>query len=254
MAFGLIVVGGGIGVLVGLSGMGGASLLVPVLVLMGWPFSTVVRTALVFNLGTKGAALTGYARRRDVDWRWVARIAIGGVPAAAFGSAVASLLTRLGIPPEVWRVALAVTLSLAGLVTATKACSPGALARVSVLGVRWPPPARAAAIVAFGVVLGLSVGLTAVGAGALVAPVLQWRARLPLRSVVGTDLAVGIALTAVAAALHGLHLAAAGPTASLLLGSIPGTWLGRRWGTALPQRSLSLVLSGLVMLSGVLLL
>ncbi|MBX6724304.1 MAG: sulfite exporter TauE/SafE family protein, partial [Dactylosporangium sp.] len=86
MSLTIVLVGLAIGTLVGLTGVGGGSLLTPVLVWLGTPVPVAVGTDLVANAATKFFGAVQHERQRSVSWRWVAALAVGGVPAALLGT------------------------------------------------------------------------------------------------------------------------------------------------------------------------
>jgi len=245
----IALVGLFVGLLVGLTGVGGGSLLTPMLVLLGVPVPAAVGTDLVYNVGTKLMGTLTHWRQGGIEWRWVAALSAGGVPAAVIGSLVSQALAReAGVLGHL----LGGALILAALGTGVQQV------------IRWrqrrsdhpdavPPhmPVSPAALLPLGVVVGFLVGLTSIGAGALIAPALLVWSNLSGRRVVGTDVANGLLLTAAAGLAHASvgavewHL-----VLNLVLGSIPGAYLGSRLTTYVRSGPLRTVVSGLVLVSG----
>ncbi|MBE3590932.1 MAG: sulfite exporter TauE/SafE family protein [Firmicutes bacterium] len=284
MSMTVVLVGLLVGTLVGLTGVGGGSLLTPILIWMGVPVSTSIGTDLVSNAATKLLGLFQHHRQRSVSWRWVFALAVTGVPAALLGTwAVAWLHTR----PEtdgVLKHILGAALVLATLATVAQGwvrrraprgaqaapgapAGPGVTAGPSVAAPgsqaadadAAPPLDEAAAdgrpgrlVYVFGALVGFMVGLTSVGGGALVAPVLFLLSRLSPRRIVGTDIGNAFFLTVAAGAAHAAIGTVNLPLAlNLMLGSLPGVWLGSRLTLVVPRRPLRAVISGIVLVTGV---
>lgn len=234
------------GLLVGLTGVGGGSILTPLLVFLGVPLPTAVGTDLVSSIGTKLVGMVQHGRQQAVDWRAAMLLAVGGVPTAVLGSFVSHLLGRSALP--FLTHILGAALVLAALSTLLQ----------HVLRRRHPPgegASLALPLPAVGLGVGFIVGLTSVGAGALVAPTLFLASRLSTRQVVGTDVAAGFVLSLAAGLAHaGLGAADLPMVLNLLLGSVPGAILGTRLTLYVPNRPLRTIVSGLVFLSGLRLL
>jgi uncharacterized membrane protein YfcA len=235
-ACGLIV-----GALVGLTGVGGGSLMTPILVLaFGQPPAMAVGTDLMFSAGTKLVATASFGFSRRVDWRIVGRLAIGSVPAVA---AVIAWLWLDPRPPgaidQLISRCLAVILALA----AAALLLHDPLRRLGLtFTAAWLTGAerhKVALTVAAGVLLGLGVSMTSAGAGALGAAVLValYPLRLPSDRLVATDIAHALPITAIAAAGHAVlgHVNLR-VLACLLVGSIPGVILATRATIRLPPQ------------------
>lgn len=245
MSIAIAVVGLFVGILVGLTGVGGGSLLTPILVLIGVPIPAAVGTDLVYNVGTKLTSTLQHWRQGGIDWRWAGAMAAGGVPMAIIGSLASNALSK---DEALLSHILGAALVLAGLSTVVQEF------------IRWrrgrreaPPPPRVSPLhlVPLGAAVGFLVGLTSIGAGSLVAPALLLWSGLAARRIVGTDVANGLFLTVAAGMAHASigavdwHL-----VLNLVIGSVPGAWLGSRLTVYVPGRPLKAVVSGLVFLSG----
>lgn len=215
-----------VGVLVGLTGVGGGSLMTPLLVLaFGFHPATAVGTDLLYASATKAVGTSVHGWKGTVDWGVVARLAIGSLPATALTLLWLSQAGEHSLAAE--RV-ITVTLGIALVLTAV-----ATLFRRYVL--RWLKPLgemrggrRTATTIALGVVLGVLVSLTSVGAGALgMTALLVLYPLHPIKRLVGSDIAHAVPLTLLAGLGHlalgsvDLHL-----LVSLLAGSIPGVIVG----------------------------
>ncbi|MEE4025373.1 sulfite exporter TauE/SafE family protein [Gordonia sp. PKS22-38] len=255
----------GIGIVIGLTGMGGGALMTPTLVLFfNVPPLTAVSSDLVVSAATKPVGTVVHTRNGTVHWKIVLWLVIGSVPAAFSGALVISWLGPLAGVSEFVKTALGIVLLIAaaGLVgraylTLRQNMRPDPSA------VAGPPPAtgndiavRMLPTLAVGVIGGLVVGLTSVGSGSLV--IIALMALYPFLSanwLVGTDLAQAVPLVIAAAAGHLLFGDVDwSVVAPLLVGSIPGAYIGARLSSrasaGLVRRALALVLvtAGLKML------
>jgi uncharacterized protein len=234
-----VLCGGCVGLLIGLTGVGGGSLMTPLLVLgFGQPPAVAVGTDLVFSATTKLAATTASGFGRRVDWRIVGRLALGSVPACA---AVLSWLWTLDRTPVVLDAVVSRCLAVVLATAALGLLLQPWLRRIGLsLTAAWLERAqrhKVAVTVIAGAVLGAGVGLTSVGAGALgvVALLALYPLRLSAERLVATDIAHALPITAMAGAGHALL----GHTdlralACLLIGSIPGILLASRLTIRLP--------------------
>jgi uncharacterized protein len=232
---GVSVAGLVVGVVVGLTGMGGGALLTPIMVLVfGVQPLAAVSSDLVAGLVMKPIGGGVHLRRGTVHMGIVRWLVVGSVPAAFTG---VLLLRALG-DGEGTQHALKIMLGVALLTAAT------AMVVKVVLTARRPaqvldlePPARPLVTVAIGVVGGLLVGLTSVGSGSLII-VMLLAAYPTLRSsaLVGTDLVQAVPLIAAAAFGHLLFGDfRLGLTTSLLIGAVPGVYFGARWSSRAPD-------------------
>ena len=225
--------GGFVGFLVGLTGVGGGSLMAPLLILMfGFSPSVAVGTDLWFAAITKTAGGLIHHRLGSADWKLVGRLCLGSIPAAVL------TLMWLGFYHQgrLESHLLMLLLGCALLATATlMILRPHLTVPLHNLRQRLSPQlprirARQFALTVVGAaVIGSLVTLTSVGAGALVAVMLAilYPLRLGTKKIVGTDIIHAVPLTLVAAIGHSwLGNVDAWLLASLLLGSIPGIIIG----------------------------
>jgi uncharacterized membrane protein YfcA len=238
---GLIALAGlAVGLVVGLTGVGGGSLMTPVLVLLfGVAPHLAVGTDLLNASISKVFGTALHAGKRTVDWPVVGRLALGSLPAALLTLAWMNLTHAAGIRDRFIFAAIGWTLLLTAAGMLLRARLPDAGPRLGPRLQAWLQPLQAPLTVLAGAVLGVLVTLTSIGAGALgtVALVYLYPLRMDSRRLVGTSLAFGIPL----ALLAGLgHLRIGNVDFDLLLnllaGSVPGMLLGTRLGSRMPQR------------------
>lgn len=233
------------GVLVGLTGVGGGSLVTPVLALFGIPAVHAVGTDLAFAAITKSCGVIVHRAQSSVDWRVVRLLAAGSCPAAL---AMVALLafTDLHFGGKLIKATLAVALILTALSLFVDRSRLGrALARARRLR-----PLRPALTLAGGAALGALVTLSSIGAGALGAMFLAvLYPRMEARSIAGTDIAHAVPLTIIAGSGHlWLGNVDGWLLASLLAGSVPGIVVASLVAGRLPERVVRSAL-GLVLLA-----
>lgn len=244
----LVVSGAVVGTIVGLTGVGGGSLMTPILVLaFGYHPVAAVGTDLLYAAVTKSTGSVIHGFSRNIDWRIVGFLALGSVPAVAI-----TLLTvsAMGISGNAAARATNIALGIALLVTASLL-----VFRKSILALRPPGGATdrrrdAVLTVATGLVLGTLVSLTSVGAGAVgVTALLLLYPALPVARIIGTDIAHAVPLTAAAGFGHwwigNVNFVL---LASLLAGSIPGIIVGSYFATRVPEKILRMLLAAVLVL------
>jgi uncharacterized membrane protein YfcA len=228
---GLVAIAGLIvGFAVGLTGMGGGALMTPVLVLVfGVQPLTAVSSDLVASLIMKPVGVAVHVGQRTVNWRLVAWLSAGSVPAAFAGVALLRLLGRGAALQSVVQLALGAVLFLAVGAMAVKWLIDRrrSTPRVPASGGQ-PIRVRRAATLLLGAGVGLIVGITSVGSGSLVIVLLLLLyPALKGSQTVGTDLTQAIPMVGSAALAHILfgdfQMAL---TLSIVAGSIPGVLLG----------------------------
>ena len=254
----LILAGLGVGLLIGLTGVGGGSVMTPLLIL-GWgvPPLTAVGTDLLFAAGTKAGGLWPLWRLRRIPWAVVGWMALGSVPVSALTVWWMShqLHNALSSVESLVKLSLGVALLLTAGVTLYKAMQGTTFTPAQALaptGAESGTDRHPSLTVALGAVIGALVSLTSVGAGALgMTALLLLYPRLPLPRTVAADIAHAVPLTLVAGLGHSLlgHVDWA-LLSALLLGSIPGIWLGTQWVHRLPTRLSRLALSLVLALAG----
>jgi uncharacterized membrane protein YfcA len=230
----LTLAGLGVGVVVGLTGMGGGALMTPILVLVfGVPPVAAVSSDLAASAVMKPFGGMVHARRGTVRWPLVGWLCIGSVPSAFVGVLLLRLVGDDGAVQHLIQLALAVALVLAALGLVVKGYS----ARRRPAPVETPPlRVRPLPTALLGAAGGLVVGLTSVGSGSLIIVVLlALYPSLRANDLVGTDLVQAVPLVTAAALGHALfgdlHLDIA---AAVLIGSIPGVLIGARLSARAP--------------------
>jgi uncharacterized membrane protein YfcA len=228
-----------VGAMVGLTGVGGGSLMTPILVLIfGQSPAVAVGTDLVFSATTKLAATASFGYSRRVDWRIVGRLALGSIPGAA-AIVLGFWMTRRtpGVIEHAIAQALAVVLAVAAVALLLRYPLRRLGLRLTSVWLQRAERLTFPLTVATGLLLGVAVTLTSVGAGALgvVALLALYPLRLTGDRLVATDIAHAVPVTAVAGASHAL-LGHVDPhvLGLLLAGSVPGVLLASRATVRLP--------------------
>lgn len=255
-----VFAGFAVGLIVGLTGVGGGSLMTPILIFFfGVKPHMAVGTDLLFAAFTKMGGTVSLARQRLVPWKVVGQLCAGSIPAAllalwalkvmgpASGAAQAIMTTTLGFA---LLLTAAATLYKAVAFSAQRQAAEAA-ARKTHTGDptrprHWSLP------VLLGAVIGTLVTFTSVGAGAIgVTVLLLVYPLLPLPRVIGADIAYAVPLTLVAGLGHASLGSVDWPLlAQLLAGSLPGIWLGSRLVTRTPERLIRSALSVLLAWAG----
>jgi len=241
-----------VGAIVGLTGVGGGSLMTPLLVLFfGIHPATAVGTDLLYAAITKTGGTVVHARKGHVDWRISGLLAAGSLPASLLTIWALSFLPKQSAAvTQIISSSLGVALMLtAGAIVFRQELQRYALAHAddSTHG-----QLQAPITVATGVLLGILVTVSSVGAGALGVAVLFFLyPKLPALRIVGSDLAHAVPLTLVAGLGHWAIGGVDGSLlASLLLGSLPGIWLGSHASARVPERFLRPLLATMLVLIG----
>jgi len=240
-----------VGVVVGLTGVGGGSLMTPLLIgVFKLNPAIAIGTDLWFAALTKTGGAVAHQRHGHVDRRITRLLLIGSLPAAA---ATIGWMHVTGVT-KAWAGVLTLSLGIALLLTAVVVANRPVWQQLGLRLERWIPEARKPLLtMVVGALLGLLVTLSSIGAGALGATlILLLYPRLPAQQVVGTDIAYAVPLTLVAGIGHATlgHVDWA-LLAALLLGSLPGIWLGARMTKSLPDKLIRTLLAGSLVVAGV---
>ena len=251
MEFGYIIAGFVVGMLVGLTGVGGGSLMTPILVLFFHiKPALAVGTDLLYASVTKSVGIFAHGKLGNIDWKIVRFLAFGSVPA--------SILTTLYLKNQDIASDAAVNtikfwLGVALLVTSLSVLFRNQLAKLSkkehLINEQWTPYLT----IILGLVLGALVTLTSVGAGALgVTALLIIYPNRPINTIIGSDIAHAVPLTLVA----GLGHASIGTVnyellGTLLIGSIPGIWIGSHLSSKMAEHWVRIALALILIFVGV---
>src|SRR5215218_10552979 len=251
-AFGL-----GVGVLVGMTGIGGGSLMTPLLILVfGIKPVTAVGTDLAYGAVTKTVGGWRHLRQGTVDMSLSMWMAVGSVPAAVGGVYILELLENAYGDEfdDILIVVLAITLLFTGIVTLTRALFLKALRDKERHSIEMTRRNKISAAV-LGALVGFVLGVTSAGSGALIAVGLIMLFRLVPSRVVGTDIFHAAILLWAASAAHivagNVDFALAG---NILIGSVPGVWIGSHWSVRVPVPVLRTTLAVVLIGSGLALL
>ncbi len=248
-----ILAGAGVGLAVGLTGVGGGSLMTPLLILSGVPEKIAIGTDLLYAAITKTGAMASHKRQGTVRWRIVLWLAAGSIPA----SIATSYALKRWMPADadygaLLSRALGLMLIVTALVVFFRKRIQGEAAGQDVSVYRIHRHALAVTFVA-GIFLGAFVTLSSVGAGAFCAALLMWLyPRLPALHIVGTDIAHAVPLTLVAGLGHLWNdnidfILLAG----LLVGSLPAVHFGAKAAARVPNTILQPVLASLLLVIGI---
>jgi uncharacterized membrane protein YfcA len=237
-----------VGFLVGLTGVGGGTLLTPLLIFLGIPPTTAVGSDLLYGSITKMVGAYQHSKRGSIHWDWVRYMAAGSVPASLAAVYLLHLVrSHYGSADEMVRLSLGVVLVVAALLTLGNEAYARYRRQVAP-SEPVDPRAHAGKIVLLGAVVGFMVGLTSLGSGAIVAVALMGLSRLSATRVVGTDIAHALVLVSAAALAHWqLGTVNFVLAANLLVGSLPGVVLGSRLAYYTPARPLKLGMALLVL-------
>ena len=243
--------GFGVGLLVGMTGVGGGSLMTPVLILLfGIHPATAVGTDLLYAAATKTCGTIVHGFNSSIEWRVVGRLAAGSVPMTVVTLFVLSRVDLTAGPAEHF---LTFMLSVALLATAIALVFRTRLIgyyskRIGVLSDR----RTAMLTVITGGTLGVLVSLSSVGAGALgVTALILLYPRLPTARIVGSDIAHAVPLTLAAGIGHWI-MGSIDPhiLGSLLVGSIPGIVVGSYAAVRVPDAALRFTLAAVLAIVG----
>ncbi|HDS1737036.1 MULTISPECIES: sulfite exporter TauE/SafE family protein [Pseudomonas] len=252
-SFGFTLAGLIVGFIVGMTGVGGGSLMTPILLWFGVNPATAVGTDLLYAAITKASGVWVHGRNKNIDWTITGWLSLGSVPAAALTLWFLSTLhTDTSALNAVIKQGLAVVLILTALALLFKSRLQAFANRHA--GDHYHLSDRTLNIltVLTGVVLGVMVTLTSIGAGALgtVALFLLYPF-LVTRRLVGTEIAHAVPLTLVAGLGHaGMGNMDWSLLGYLLLGSLPGIYLGSHLTGRISDRVLRPCLAGMLLLIG----
>ncbi|MFP5022276.1 sulfite exporter TauE/SafE family protein [Pseudonocardia phyllosphaerae] len=246
-----------VGFLVGLTGMGGGALLTPILVLLFRvnPL-TAISSDLLTSLVMKPVGAAVHAKRRTVHWRLTGWLVLGAVPAGFAGAVLIGLLGKgAGVSGNL-KLMIGIALVASVATTLFRQAMDRRAVRRGVVPDDAPIDVKPLRTVLIGVVGGLAVGMTSVGAGSLIiAMLLLAHPQLHPSRLVGTDIVQAIPLVGAATLGHLLFGDVSfGLAGALLVGALPGVWLGARLSSAGSGRLIKPVVTGVLLASALSLL
>jgi uncharacterized membrane protein YfcA len=249
----LIVFGFGVGLLVGMTGMGGGSLMTPLLVLIfGVKPTLAVGTDIAYQAITKTVGGYKHFKLKTVNFNAVLWLAFGSVPGAILGVRAVQLLEEhYGDKVETFTlVSLGVVLALVGVFTLIRSIFyPDFRSSEGAEHLKLSTPLKLAAI-AIGLTTGFVIGITSAGSGTVIAVALIAIFKLPPRFVVGTDVFQAAILLWAAGLAHwaggNIDFALMG---TLLIGSIPGVYIGSNFSVKVPETTLRTALGAVLVAS-----
>lgn len=256
MNTGFVVAGLLVGFIVGMTGVGGGSLMTPILLYFGINPATAVGTDLLYASITKAGGVWVHHKHRNIDWRVTGWLAVGSVPAALI---TVMLLHTFSADAKAINALIKTTLGIALMLTSAAILLKPLLQKLLRASGRAPATELSmrsrttiAATVLTGLVLGVIVTLSSIGAGALgTVALFALYPLLPTSRLVGTEIAHAVPLTLVAGLGHAglgnldLHI-----LAFLLMGSLPGIYVGSHLAGRLPDRWLRPALAVMLALVG----
>jgi len=246
-----------VGFLVGLTGVGGGSLMAPILILLGFNPAVAVGTDLWFACLTKTVGGVVHHRIGSPDWKTIVRLAIGSLPAAVITLWWLATYHHGHLESKVLMDLLGVVLLITAalMIFKNRIVRPLRVAHLALeQRMRKARSSQIVLTILGGAIVGVLVTLTSVGAGALIAVMLAliYPLRLDAKSIVGTDIIHAIPLTLVAALGHSwLGNVNAWLLASLLIGSIPGIIFGSLIAGKVSDNLVRYALSAMLVVSAV---
>lgn len=238
-----------VGTLVGMTGVGGGSLMTPILILLfGIHPLTAVGTDLLYASATKTCGTLVHGWNRNIDWRVVRRLAMGSVP---FTALTILALSKLDMTNPSAQKLITSGLGIALLLTALSLAFRKTVMEVYAQRIGEPAPATVRNLtIGMGAVLGVLVSISSVGAGAIgVTALILLYPKMPTPRIVGSDIAHAVPLTLIAGLGHwwlgSINFPLLG---SLLIGSIPGIALGSTAALKVPEPGLRFALATVLVL------
>ncbi|ACE85373.1 putative membrane protein [Cellvibrio japonicus Ueda107] len=250
---GYIVAGLVVGFIVGMTGVGGGSLMTPILLYFGVSPANAVGTDLLYAAITKAGGIHVHHKKKNIDWRITGELALGSLPAAALTLLV---LHSISIDTDTLNKIIKLTLGYALILTAIAILFKRKIFDYSRKNESWitrmTRRQQFIATVLTGVILGVVVTITSIGAGALgTVALFMLYPLLPTVRLVGTEIAHAVPLTLVAGMGHaGLGNVDWSLLANLLMGSLPGIYMGSHLANRVADHYLRPALAIMLMLVG----
>jgi uncharacterized membrane protein YfcA len=248
----LVAAGFIVGTIAGISGIGGSSLLAPILILIfGVNASIAIGTDLIYSVPMKALAAITHVRQRTVDLRVVKLLCAGGIPGALAGLLAFAFLrshVRADELEQLLRHAIGFVILCAAAATIV---AQVLRRRVDATAAPQPAPARRR-VIAIGAGVGFLVAMTSIGSGSITLPLLLLvLPAIALRSLIGSEIVFAAVMVPVAAAGHVAFANVDWPMAlSLTVGALPGAYLGARLCLWLGEATLRPVVIGVLAVAG----
>lgn len=226
---GYVIAGLAVGFVVGLTGVGGGSLMTPILLHFGVSPASAVGTDLLYAAITKAGGIHVHHKKKNIDWRLTGWLALGSVPAAALTLVWLHYMTsNMDALNSIIKIALGYTLLFTAIAILFKRKIFDYSQKNDLWVTRMTHKQQFVATVVTGAILGIIVTITSIGAGVLgTIALFMLYPLLPTVRLVGTEIAHAVPLTLVAGMGHaGLGNVDWGLLANLLIGSMPGIYLG----------------------------
>lgn len=243
-----------VGLIVGLTGIGGGSLMTPLLLLFGIPPHIAVGTDLLYAAITKASGVVSHQKRKTINWSITTTMALGSIPSAIITGVI---LNHFFVDYQEYTGVITTSLGVMLVVTASllifrKRIQIFANRQADLSGTSWLQNNKTALTFFMGMILGCLVTLSSVGAGAIgTAILLVLYPKLKSMNIVGTDLAHAVPLTLIGGLVHlSLGNVDYSLLAALLVGSIPAIHVGTKLGTKIPENILRQALAALLLLLG----
>ncbi|WP_457750839.1 sulfite exporter TauE/SafE family protein [Thermococcus sp.] len=229
-----------VGFLIGLTGVGGGSLMTPSLIFLGVEPLTAVGTDLLYATVTRVFGVLFHGRRGHVRGDIAFRLLMGSVPAVIIGGYAVRQ-----IPREILNEYLTLILGIILVVTAALSLLRGEI--------HLPVRPRWGYVYLLGFIVGLTVQFTSVGAGVIVTFALMNVARINPRQVVGTTILYGLVLSAMSFLSYaGMGSVDYGLAGLLILGTVPGVYVGTRFNAEVDKEKLKKGVNVVILLIGIL--
>jgi len=244
-----ILAGAAVGLAVGITGIGGGSLMTPLLLLFGFPPNVAIGTDLLYAAMTKAGGVISHQNERNIHWPIVIKLASGSLPAAILTSlSLGYFFNDANDYSHVLTSALGIMLVLTSCVIFFRQAlkkDNDKQHKTQGFAHKHSTPIT----VIMGILLGVFVTLSSVGAGAIGAAILiMLYPHLHARHIIGVDIAHAVPLTLIAGFAH-LLLGNVDflLLASLLTGSLPAIFIGTKLGKHIPNRILQPILASILM-------
>lgn len=239
-----------LGFLVGLTGVGGAALLTPILVLFGVSPTVAVGTDLFYNSITKLFGTIQHWRQKTINFKIVKHLAMGSVPSAATAIMLLHMFDSVyKNQDEIIKHALSIVLIIVALTTLYRT-----LYEHKLKDNRWQVKTieeKKWLTITIGAILGFIVGLTSIGSGSLFALAMLYLYKMKASKLVGTDIFHALILVSVASFFYAgygnIDYLLAG---NLLTGSIPGVIIGSALSAKVPAKPLRTFIAIIILISG----